>query len=40
VRAEIELLAEVVDAGDRDLLIPGEHRGTRVVTPRDFASRL
>ena len=67
VRAEIELLADVVDAsdpapvgldadddavlaaaiageasaivtGDRDLLVLGEHRGIRIVTPRDFAS--
>ena len=69
VRAEIELLAEVVQrsdlerfardrdddavlaaataggastivTGDRDLLILGEHRGIRIVTPRDFASSL
>ena len=67
VRAEIELLAEVVDAqdlervardadddavlaaaiageasaivtGDNDLLVLVEHRGVRIVTPRDFAS--
>lgn len=66
-RAEIELLADVVDAsdlasiardpdddavlacaiagrasaivtGDRDLLVLGEHRGVRIVTPRDFAA--
>lgn len=65
VRAEIELLAEVLDAselapvardpdddavlaaavagdasaivtGDSDLLVLGEYRGIRVVTPRDF----
>ena len=65
VRAEIELVAEVVAAsdlapvardpdddavlaaaiageasaivtGDRDLLVLGEHRGIRIVTPRDF----
>ncbi len=67
VRAEIELLAEVVAApevarvardrdddavlaaaiagkasaivtGDRDVLVLVEHRGIRIVTPRDFAS--
>ncbi len=67
VRAEIELLAEVVEApglarvardrdddavlaaaiaaeasaivtGDRDLLVLVEHQGSRIVTPRDFAS--
>ena len=69
VRAEIELLAEVVDVpdlervardadddavlaaaiagkalaivtGDNDLLVLIEHRGVRIVTPRDFASTL
>ena len=67
IRAEIDLLAEVVDVsdlervardadddavlaaaiagrasaivtGDRDLLVLLEHRGIRIVTPRDFAS--
>ena len=68
VRAEIDMLAEIVDVselervardadddtvlavaitgeasaivtGDHDLLVLVEHRGIRVVTPRDFASR-
>jgi len=31
--------ARVIVTGDRDLLVLVEHRGIRIVTPRDFASR-